>query len=299
MSDTDRLPRAAQFIWRRGRLLEQRLFAHHWLAPDPDGVAAALAAYVTPDGGYGYALEPDGRGPVSQPLHVDLALTVLDEIGRLDQAAAEPIGAYLASISHPDGGLPAVHPSIRDYPKAPWWAIDEGGAGSLIPTAHIAGLLCRNGIQHPWLSRAVEFCWSAIDALTRTHPYEVANAVSFLDGVADRVRAAKAAARLGELALGSGMVLLDPDHPERVTLAPGYAEGEFHLPYDFAPTPDSVARPWFTDADFAKGLDFLAAEQQEDGGWHVRFARWDATAHTEWNGIATVRALTTLARYDR
>ena len=73
----ERLDDAGRFLAETARVLEYRRFRHLFVAPDPEGVLAALAAYATPDGGYGYALEPDGRGPVSQPLHVDLALRVL------------------------------------------------------------------------------------------------------------------------------------------------------------------------------------------------------------------------------
>ena len=291
--------RASRFIWQGARVLEQRLFQHHFQAPDPDGVRTALAAYATPDGGYGHALEPDGRGPVSQPLHADFAISVLDEIGHLDPAAAAPICDHLAAIALPDGGLPNVLPSLRDYPRAPWWVIEDQPIGALIPAAHIAGLLCRNGIDHPWLSAAVEFCWTKIDAITGTHPYEVINALSFLDHTPDRDRATKAATRLGEIILANHYVLLDPDNPESANLAPGYAPGEYHYPHDYAPAPDSLARQWFSDTDFARSLDHLEKSQSEDGGWHVNFAQWNAVAHQEWNAINTIRTLLMLRRFGR
>src|SRR5205807_9472737 len=116
----ERFDDAARFLAASARVLEYRRFRHLFVTPGPDGVLAALAAYATPDGGYGYALEPDGRGPVSQPLHADFALGVLAETGRLDEATAAPIIAHLASITCADNGLPAVVPNIAEYPRAPW-----------------------------------------------------------------------------------------------------------------------------------------------------------------------------------
>lgn len=296
-----RVDRAEQAIWADARVLEQRRFGHHFRTPDPAGVRAALAGYATADGGYGFALEPDGRGPVSQPLHVEFALVVLDEVGALDAGTAGRVGDYLASVSHPDGGLPAVHRSIRDYPRAPWWVVDDGDTGSLIPTARIVSLLRRNGINHPWLATASDFCWRRIETLAggeaATHPYEVDSAVAFLDAADDRERATRPAERLGELVRREGMVLVDPDHPELATPSPGYAPGEWHLPHDYALRPDSLARPWFSDAEFERGLDFLAAEQDAAGGWPVRWANWSAGAFREWRGPATVRALLTLREF--
>src|SRR4051812_31884463 len=76
------LARAAWFVWLTARVLEQRRFAYHFQAADAEPVETALAAYLGADGGYGHALEPDLRGPVSQPQHVAHALRVLDGIGR-------------------------------------------------------------------------------------------------------------------------------------------------------------------------------------------------------------------------
>src|SRR6478609_9161732 len=76
------LARAEHFVWLTARVLEQRRFAYHFLGGDADAVETALAAYRNDDDGYGHALEPDLRGPVSQPLHTAHALRVLDSIGR-------------------------------------------------------------------------------------------------------------------------------------------------------------------------------------------------------------------------
>jgi hypothetical protein len=291
------LDRATGFVHRTARVLEQRRFRHLFGTPDPDGVRAALAAYRTADGGYGFALEPDGRGPSSQPLHADFALMVLAELGSAPSAEVDSLCGYLAGIALPDGGLPMVHASIGGDPKAPWWAVDESGAGSLIPTAAIVGHLHELGAKHDWLDAATEFCWQRIDAITTTHPYEVHNAITFLDRVPDRDRAERAAGRLGTIVRDSGY-FLDPAHPERAVVAPGYAEGEHHLPHDYAPEPGSLARRWFTDGEFDRSLAHLAAAQFDDGGWTVPWAFWTPVTEFEWRPHATIQALSTLTAYD-
>lgn len=304
MADDDRLTRAAQVVWQHARVLEQRRFRHHFEVPDQAGVLAALAAYETDDGGYGFALEADGRGPVSQPLHVDFALKVLDDIGTIPRDIAERVCGYLASLTRPDGGLPGVHESIRDYPKAPWWFVDDGTAGSLIPTASIAGILLANGIKHPWVAGAVDFCWGAVEAIAEhgdTHPYGIVNALAFLDNVpeADHERAAATAAKLGELVRDKHWVLLDPSRPDDYALPHGYAPGEFVLPYDYAPKPTALARKWFSDKEFDLALTALADEGEADGGWQVRWKIWSPVVESEWRGYATVQALLTLRTFGR
>src|SRR3954466_2415019 len=136
--------RAEQFVWLTARVLEQRLFTHQFLNGDADQVETALDAYRNEDGGYGHALEPDLRGPVSQPLHAGHALRVLDAIGRCGGQRVERVCRYLTSVSTPDGALPAVTPAQRGYPTAPFMAVVDGPPSDLLTTGPVVGLLHRN-----------------------------------------------------------------------------------------------------------------------------------------------------------
>jgi hypothetical protein len=91
------------------RLLDRHRFAHQFRGGPADAVVAALQSYVNPDGGFGHALEPDLRGPGSQPEPVEVALWTLHETGDgrdRDVAFADPMvrGACdcLRSITTPD-----------------------------------------------------------------------------------------------------------------------------------------------------------------------------------------------------
>ncbi|WP_329414282.1 hypothetical protein OG802_26395 [Streptomyces sp. NBC_00704] len=291
--------RAEHFVWLTARVLEQRIFAHDFLHGAADPVETALDAYRNEDGGYGHALEPDLRGPVSQPLHTARALGVLDNIGRLNGRRVERVCRYLTSVSTRDGALPAIHPSQRGYPAAPFIPIVDDPPSELLSTGPVVGLLHRNEVWHAWLFRATDFCWQAVDSLERSHPYEVRAAVAFLDSAPDRPRAEAAADRLGRLVRDERLVALDPDHLDLYPVAPGYAPGEHHFPYDFARTPQSLARAWFTDEEMARSLDHLADAQQEDGGWPVRWRRWAPGTALEARPMVTIEALRTLRAYGR
>ncbi|MEU4872362.1 hypothetical protein [Streptomyces sp. NPDC021608] len=291
--------RAEHFVWLTARVLEQRVFAHDFLNGAADPVETALDAYRNEDGGYGHALEPDLRGPVSQPLHTARALGVLDSIGRLNGRRVERVCAYLTSVSTRDGALPAIHPSQRDYPAAPFIPIVDDPPSELLSTGPVVGLLHRNDVWHAWLFRATDFCWQAVDSLERSHPYEVEAAVAFLDSAPDRPRAQAAADRLGRLVRDHRLVALEPDRLDRYPVAPGYAPGEHHFPYDFARTPQSLARAWFTDEEMARSLDHLADAQQKDGGWPVRWRQWAPGTALEARPMVTIEALRTLRAYGR
>ncbi|OKJ29524.1 hypothetical protein [Streptomyces sp. CB01580] len=296
---TSPLNRAEQFIWLTARVLEQRRFAHHFLGGSADAVETALTAYLNEDGGYGHALEPDLRGPVSQPLHTAHALNVLDSIGRCGGPRVERICRFLTDVSTKEGALPALLPAQRGYPAAPFIPIVDDPPAELLATGPVVGLLHRNAVWHAWLFRATDFCWSAVEALDRSHPYEIEAALAFLDGAPDRARAEAAADRLGRLVREQRLVVLNPERCAEYPVAAGYAPGEQHFPYDYARTPDSLARAWFTDEELERSLDHLAAEQQADGGWPVNWRRWAPGTALEGRPLVTLKALLTLRAHGR
>ncbi len=292
-------------MWLTARVLEQRRFTYHFrgggggAGGGADAVETALAAYFNEDGGYGHALEPDLRGPVSQPLHTAHALRVLDAIGRCGGRRMELVCRYLTEVSTADGALPAVHPSLRDYPHAPFVPVPDSPSSDLLATGPIVGLLHRNAVWHAWLFRATDFCWGAVESIRESHPYEIQAAVAFLDGAPDRARAEAAADRMGRLVREQRFVVLDPERRHDHPVPSGYAPGEVHFPHDFAKRPDSLARGWFTDEEMARSLDFLAAEQEKDGGWPIRWRQWAPGTALEWRPIVTIEALRTLRAYGR
>jgi hypothetical protein len=294
-----RLQRAADFVWLTGRVLDQRRMEYFNGTTDARGVLLAMEGYSTGDGGYAYGLEPDVRGPLPQPLTVMTALRLLDEVDGLDAARGESLTRWLGGHIAPDGGIPALLATIRDYPRPPWIAPPEQPAGGLLPTARIVGLLRKHGITAPWLDAATAFCWHALDTMTTTHPYEVHSSVVFLDHAPDRDRAVKAAERLGTLVREQQLFLAEPDHPERGRVSPGYAESEFHYAHDFATTPDGLAARWFTDAELTASLDHLAASQQADGGWQIDWRRWAPTTESEARPGVTIEKLRILRAWNR
>ena len=285
---TDLLDGAAGFVWRTGRLIDRHRFAHLFMGGDRGPVLAALAAYQNADGGFGNALEPDLRGPGSQPEPVEVAFRVLDEVGAMDDPMVAPACDWLASASTAEGGVPYVLPSALEHPRAPWWQTEPDPPAGLVPTAAIAGLLHKHRVAHPWLEGATAFTWRAADAIAETNPYEVRSVLTFLDHVPDRERAEAAFRRIGGLTLEQGLVTLDPE-----------ATGDVHRPLDFAPSPDAMARRLFGDEVIEASLDALAAGQQADGGWTVGWPAWTEAAGLEWRAWVTVHNLGVLRAYGR
>jgi hypothetical protein len=218
------------------------------------------------------------------------ALCILDEIEAFSDPKVPQICTYLQSITTSEGGVPFVLPSAHAYPSAPWWQSAEPPSGSLNPTAAIAALLYKHGVEHPWLSAATDYCWRQLDAMDQSDPYQMRAVLSFLEYVPDRERAERAFAHIGPQILEQGLVALDPAASD---------EEEMHTPLNFAPRPQSLARRLFSDAVIDAHLEALAAAQQEDGGWQFNWQAWNAATTLEWRGIVTIEARRVASAYGR
>jgi hypothetical protein len=279
MSSPD-LDAAERFLAAHARVLEWQRFDRLRHGGGPDAVRAAVAAYRNPDGGFGHALEPDGRSPGTQPLAIEFALHILDEADAWDDGLAEGACGWLDGHAPAEGGAVFVDPGIEAWPHAPWWVPEDGGPASLITTGLLAATLHRRQVRHPWLDRATELLWARVGGMTTTSPYDMRAVLSFLDQVPDRARAQQAFDRIGPMIFDRGLVTLDPGAP-----------GEIHTPLDFAPLPGSLARGLFDKPVIEAHLDHLGAAQQADGSWTFNWLAWSPAAEREWRGVMTVNAL--------
>ena len=279
---------AVQFLAGHARILDRRRFERLFADGDAGAVCDAVAAYRNPDGGFGHALEPDGRTPASQPAAVMMALDTLDEADAWDEELVEGACEWLAANAPAEGGASFVEPTVEGWPHAPWWEAEEGRPASLLTTGRIAGTLHARRVEHPWLDGATELLWRRIDELDDPGPYGFRGVLAFLQQAPDRGRAEEAFERVGRLVFDRDMVALDPD-----------AEGEVHTPLDFAPNPDSIAHRLFDEATIEAHLDHLAGGQAEDGGWTFNWLAWSPVAATEWRGSLTVDALRILRANGR
>ena len=279
------LSRARDFLLRNGRLLERRLFEHHFEGASAEPVVRALLAYQGRDGGFGSALEPDKRDPGSQPVDVQIAFETLDAVDAFDPLLVRRACDWLASVATTEGGVPFALPSVNSAPHAPWWTVEGAQPPADInPTAAIVGLLLKHGIDHPWVARGEAFCWSVIETSQTTQFHDLMPMIVFLEHASDRPRAQAA---LGDLAQRiPDLVELDAD-------AVGYVK----KPLDWAPSATSFCHKLFPAEVLDLHLTGLAARQGEDGGWPISWETVGPGPQLEFRGVVTVAALRTLQTY--
>jgi hypothetical protein len=287
MTANDRFAAGRAFIYREGRLLDQRLFEALFEGGPPQGVLDALGGYRNADGGFGHGLEPDVRCPASQPLDVEVALQTMDAAGAVDRTMVEAALSFLGTVSSPEGGVAVVLPSIAAYPHAAHWG-DGTFPPGLNPTAGIVGLAAKLGVEHPWIERATAFCWSELEREMPGDAHTLSEVLIFLEHVPDRSRAEAMIPRVAEQLPSAALFRSDP------------ADESYGLsPLHFAPSPDSRWRDLFADTAIEAHLDRLQAEQQPDGGWPVRWEPPSEASTLEWRGHITLQALRTLYAYGR
>ena len=267
---------AENFIWSAARLVDRHRYALLFKDGRAEPIIDALRGYRNADGGFGHALEPDLRGPASQPSPTLYALEILTEAGAADSELARDARAWIAQIAEPDGGFPVVLPGFDQYPHAPWYTPQPAS----MLTLGLAAVLHADGVgDDDWLARATNWCWRSIDTAEQPRGYWLKYALAFLDAVPDAQRAVDAIASLGARVDASAIAPV------------GGVEGEALRPLDLSPHPGRRSRELISDAQIEAHLDTVESTQQEDGGWRFDWLAWSPAQTTDWRGTVTIRAL--------
>lgn len=277
------------FMWRNARLLDRRLFGRVFAGEPAEGVVTSLRAYQNDDGGFGHALEPDLRGPASQPIHVDTALRYLHEAKASAPELVARACSYLLAVSDESGGVPAIVESAKDHPRAEHWQPEFWTAEAINPTATIAGLLYALRVGHVWLDRAGPFCWKRLTESPVPDGPSLVAAYTFLDHVADRREAQTVA----------NIVAEQIPNATFFSLQPGATSGYALTPLDLARSPQAIARQFFADELIDAHLEQLEQQQEADGGWSLSWDPPGPGAVNEWRGRVTLDALQLLRAYGR
>jgi hypothetical protein len=277
MTDLDA---ARTFLHTNARVLERRRFEHRFEGGPTEPVLDALRAYRNVDGGFGHALEPDMRAPISQPVGIHTTLEILHEVGAHDDPMIGAAADWLETITRADGGIPFVLET--EAPRAPWWRHSD--ASSVTQTAANAAALHNLSVTHRWLDGADDFLFGRIAQLDVSRVtediglgYDLLFSVHFLDAHPDDARATAALDALAPIPTA--------EHGSELPSA-----------LDLSPMPETRSRRLF---DVERDLDALEQAQQDDGGWRVSWPDWNAAASLEWRGVATINALTLLRANGR
>jgi hypothetical protein len=251
-----------------GRPLEQARFKYLFENGSLDAVAAALAAYRNPDGGYGHALEPDAFTPTSGALATSIGLGVLRDCGATaDHEQVRGAVGYLLATLDPEEKVWRIIPAdANDYPHAPWWTDENGslregfGSYEVNPRADLVGLLHTEAALVPadLLDDLTERTITSIESGEQeAHALICAVRLVETKELPARYRD-RLAPRVRQLV-------------EQTTALDPAAWSEYGpQPLWYVSAPDSLCAADLAAATQAN-LDFLIAQQAEDGSWKPTF----------------------------
>jgi hypothetical protein len=279
------------FIASNARLLDRRRMELAVGGGDPEATLAVLAGYRNADGGFGWALEPDSRAPVSQPVAALHAFEIFEEVAPLTSPLALGLLDWLDAIAVDGGAVPFALPGGAGAGSAPMWATADTESPSLHMTAvvlSIAHRVARHDPEvaaHRWLRRATD--WAIGEIATLEGPRDAIE-FRYVLQLLDALDARDELERLG--------AHLPPDGTMPVT---GGKTAEAMRPLDFSPEPGHPIRDLLDPQTIETDLDRLEAEQHDDGGWDVDWTHWSPAGGLEWRGWATVRAVRILRANGR
>ena len=280
--------RGSNFIWENARLLDRAIFDYHFRNGSAGRILDILATYQNDDGGFGHALEPDLRAPDSQPLFVEFALRVLYDCKLRAPEMTYRACEFLAQHADLEAGIPTIFATSRGYPRAAHWHHVHNEQPSFDRMTSLVGLAAWQGIQHPWLQKAVDVCLENIASAQYDDAHTIHNAFCLLESVSTERHADQLFDKLADALKNANYYCADtPVKTYGLT------------PLEFAPSPDSFCRRIFTEAQIEAHLDELESIQDADGGWPIRWNPPGEYARGEWRAIKTIKALITLHAYGR
>ncbi len=281
-SDHVDFAKARDFIYVSARRVDRAIFETLFEHADGRRVHAALAAYRNPDGGFGHALEADLRGPSSEVLHTEMAFGLLREAGVREPQWAGAAGGFLSAVADHDYALPMISAASLEYRAADHWT-GAACAPDFARTYGLVALLRWHGAEHDWVDAASVACATRLPDETLDDAHKLVGAIRFAKEV------------MADADLVDKLLDHLTDSPFFIKAPPIDRYGL--TPLQFAASPD--ANPGFDQATIDEHLDWLEGDQQDDGGWPMRFQPVGVAAELEWRGRFAVEALATLQAWGR
>lgn len=118
--------RLRRWLQCNARSLEWAMYLQKFENGSVEAVLDALAAYQNPDGGFGYALEPDDWNQNSTLNATVYAMQLMMGIGVSHHPLMDGALRFLRSgASFQKEEWQFCTPSSREFPHAPWWGMSE------------------------------------------------------------------------------------------------------------------------------------------------------------------------------
>ncbi|WP_238996715.1 hypothetical protein [Paenibacillus pinistramenti] len=289
--------RAKAFVMDKARPLEKALFAYEFESGSIQDVLGELARFQNEDGGFGRALEPDLRTPVSSVLATTTALQLLEGLdsedakaeGMISRAMNYLLSAYISERN----GWDIIPLEAEASPRAVWWDFGAFRDHWGNPNAEVAGyfISCPSSIAPELLKELLDYSLHYLNNECELN--EMHELFCYL--------------RLSEKLTPSQYALIEEKLLQFIANCvpkqPADRAGYGATPLQIAGSPDSKYYPLYADV-LPDELDRLIHSQAQDGSWEPNWSwfrfeeEWQA-AREEWQGFITLKNLKVLKDFQR
>lgn len=297
------IEKAVNYLYTYGRSLDQRVYELRFGNGAQTAVLDALAPYQNVDGGFGHAIEPDLRTPVSSAIATSTAFGFLRGIAAASDhpVVQSAVRYYLGTFDHQKQVWPIIPPQADDAPRAFWWAYadSEKNFGNFLhnPRAAVLGHL---------YAYADLVAADFLHKLTEIQLAYLEETADDLDMFSLDCYVGLAAAPLPDDVRARLNRVIEPAIRRLVIFDATAEMNEMSMtPLRIASTPDAPYAHLFVKEMLDANLDHEMHAQLSDGSWKLGWnwsvlnaEAWAAAEH-EWKGHVIVQKLTMLRAYGR
>ncbi|PUU93674.1 hypothetical protein [Halanaerobium sp.] len=288
----------------KARPIDRERFNFHFNNAGPEKLLAEIKKYQNEDGGFGQALEPDFRLPLSTPMATSIALRYLKNLDNTKPAQAlikRAISYLEKSFNQSRKGWYAVNKEVNNYPHTPWWHYDEEAKMTVIdknwgnPSAELLAYLYRYKDYNKSidLNPLIDY---AVEQINEKDKYESENEIYCYLKLYEEVDSKTKPLLKGNIAEGIKQLIVY-DQNKWQEYVP--------LPLDFVPAPEKESFG-VSESKIEANLDFYVEliEKSRDTlvkpPWGESFYQTDLKeTYQEWQGNWTLKILITLNNYGR
>lgn len=288
----------------KARPIDIARFNYHLDNGSQENIIKEIKKYQNKDGGFGKALEPDFRLPLSTPMATSIALRYLKNLDNHSSAQKiiKKAVSYLEEgYNQTRKGWYAVRKEVNDYPHTPWWHYDEEDKMTVIdknwgnPSAELIAYLYKykDYAKSIDLNSIVDYALKQLEAKDK---YESENEIYCYLKLFEEIDSKTKSLLKESIAEGiKELVVYDQNKWQEYV----------PLPLDFVPAPEKEGFG-VSESKIEANLDFYVELIEKNKNtlvkppWGESFYQTDLKeAYQEWQGNWTLEILITLANYDR
>lgn len=296
----DQFKKAKDFIFNKGRTLDQALFKYYFESGRKEVVLRELALFQNDDGGFGKGLESDLRSENSSVIATFHAMHICREIDiNYKEYLVKNAVKYLLESYDPEKKVwPIITDAVRDVPHPWWWQGDvEKNFGNFLinPSVEILGALLdyKELVESKFLEDNLQICIDRIETNIKPSVYDIRSCQFLINSK-----------NLDNNVRSHIIEVISPIIKKNIIQNKEKWNGVDFNPTNIIHSPSSPFIDIIGRELLNENLEFDIKNQLEDGSWPLNWS-WEEIdpeawklADLEWRGHMTLIKLKLFKEFD-